>query len=130
MSVIPHIDVKYFDGSGPYEDAQRVRRAVQRCGVYAIRKAVSVNTRRSYSRVRLRLGDNASPWYGFSTLLRKFESSCYGTLCDSIGVVIASQRLKRWGEALRGCLSLTLSGFGFASHDIGGFEVCVSSDRT
>lgn len=25
-------------------------------------------------------------------------------------------------EALRGCLSLTLSGFGFASHDIGGFE--------
>lgn len=26
-------------------------------------------------------------------------------------------------EALRGALSLTLSGFGFASHDIGGFEV-------
>jgi alpha-glucosidase (family GH31 glycosyl hydrolase) len=26
-------------------------------------------------------------------------------------------------EALRGCLSLTASGFAFASHDIGGFEV-------
>lgn len=26
-------------------------------------------------------------------------------------------------EALRGALSLTVSGFGFASHDIGGFEV-------
>ena len=26
-------------------------------------------------------------------------------------------------EALRGALSLTLSGFAFASHDIGGFEV-------
>ena len=26
-------------------------------------------------------------------------------------------------EALRGCLSLTLSGFAYASHDIGGFEV-------
>lgn len=26
-------------------------------------------------------------------------------------------------EAMRGCLSLTLSGFAFASHDIGGFEV-------
>jgi alpha-glucosidase (family GH31 glycosyl hydrolase) len=25
-------------------------------------------------------------------------------------------------EALRGALSLTLSGFGYASHDIGGFE--------
>lgn len=42
--------------------------------------------------------------------------------------------LKHWGgdcestyeamaEAMRGALSLTLSGFGFASHDIGGFEV-------
>lgn len=28
-------------------------------------------------------------------------------------------------EAMRGALSLTLSGFGFASHDIGGFEVNV-----
>lgn len=27
-------------------------------------------------------------------------------------------------ESLRGALSLTASGFGFASHDIGGFEVC------
>lgn len=27
------------------------------------------------------------------------------------------------GEAMRGCLSLTSSGFAFASHDIGGFEV-------
>lgn len=26
-------------------------------------------------------------------------------------------------EAMRGALSLTVSGFGFASHDIGGFEV-------
>lgn len=26
-------------------------------------------------------------------------------------------------EALRGALSLTTSGFGYASHDIGGFEV-------
>ncbi|KAF8911943.1 hypothetical protein CPB84DRAFT_1760825 [Gymnopilus junonius] len=26
-------------------------------------------------------------------------------------------------EALRGALSLTVSGFGYASHDIGGFEV-------
>lgn len=26
-------------------------------------------------------------------------------------------------ETIRGCLSLTLSGFAFASHDIGGFEV-------
>jgi alpha-glucosidase (family GH31 glycosyl hydrolase) len=26
-------------------------------------------------------------------------------------------------EALRGCLSLTLSGYAYASHDIGGFEV-------
>jgi hypothetical protein len=30
-------------------------------------------------------------------------------------------------EALRGALSLTVSGFGYASHDIGGFEVRVSS---
>lgn len=30
-------------------------------------------------------------------------------------------------EAMRGALSLTLSGFGFASHDIGGFEVRISS---
>jgi alpha-glucosidase (family GH31 glycosyl hydrolase) len=28
-------------------------------------------------------------------------------------------------EALRGLLSLTASGFGYASHDIGGFEVCI-----
>lgn len=28
-------------------------------------------------------------------------------------------------EALRGGLSLTLSGFAFSSHDIGGFEVCL-----
>lgn len=27
-------------------------------------------------------------------------------------------------EAMRGALSLTVSGFGYASHDIGGFEVC------
>lgn len=27
-------------------------------------------------------------------------------------------------EAMRGLLSLTASGFGYASHDIGGFEVC------
>lgn len=30
-------------------------------------------------------------------------------------------------EALRGALSLTVSGFGYASHDIGGFEVCEAS---
>lgn len=28
-------------------------------------------------------------------------------------------------EAMRGALSLTVSGFGFASHDIGGFEVII-----
>jgi alpha-glucosidase (family GH31 glycosyl hydrolase) len=33
-------------------------------------------------------------------------------------------------EALRGLLSLTASGFGFASHDIGGFEVCQLFART
>jgi hypothetical protein len=32
-------------------------------------------------------------------------------------------------EALRGCLSLTLSGFAYASHDIGGFEVSVFSEQ-
>lgn len=32
-------------------------------------------------------------------------------------------------EAMRGALSLTLSGFGFASHDIGGFEVSLSAFR-
>lgn len=43
--------------------------------------------------------------------------------------------LKHWGgdcessfeamaETLRGGLSLTMSGFAFTSHDIGGFEVC------
>lgn len=30
-------------------------------------------------------------------------------------------------EAMRGALSLTLSGFAYASHDIGGFEVCENS---
>lgn len=47
---------------------------------------------------------------------------------------ISESKLVHWGgdcestweamaEALRGALSLTLSGFAFASHDIGGFEV-------
>ena len=51
----------------------------------------------------------------------------------------ANAHVKHWGgdcestfeamaEALRGALSLTLSGFAFASHDIGGFEVSVSYD--
>lgn len=50
-------------------------------------------------------------------------------------IVAGLTLLKHWGgdcestfeamaETIRGCLSLTMSGFAFASHDIGGFEVC------
>ena len=51
-------------------------------------------------------------------------------------VILTSGILQHWGgdcestyeamaEAIRGALSLTTSGFGFASHDIGGFEVSI-----
>jgi len=58
---------------------------------------------------------------------------------DGEAVVFARSSIQRfpihWGgdcestweamaEAMRGALSLTVSGFGYASHDIGGFEVC------
>ena len=38
------------------------------------------------------------------------------------GAATASRRSSRWPRRLRGGLSLGLSGFGFWSHDIGGFE--------
>ena len=51
-----------------------------------------------------------------------------GSNSPSIGAAIPPRPLKSMAESLRGGLSFGCSGFGFWSHDIGGFEQTTSAD--
>jgi len=97
---IPHIDVKYFDGSDP----MRMHNA------YAVLYNDVV-----FTLLEKRFGKHEAVVFARSAAAggQRFPVH-WGGDCEST--------FEAMGEALRGCLSLTLSGFGFASHDIGGFE--------
>ncbi|KAF8760219.1 Galactose mutarotase-like [Rhizoctonia solani] len=90
---IPHANVQYHDGSDPYRMHNAYAQIYNKL-VFEVLKKDLVKMRHAYLLV-----------------LRRPEVK--GD-CESTWEAMA--------ETLRGGLSLTLSGFGFTSHDIGGFE--------
>ncbi|KAJ3788593.1 alpha-glucosidase [Lentinula aff. detonsa] len=115
---IPHASVKYFDGSDP----------MRMHNMYSI-----IYNELVFNILRDRLGEGEAVLFarasfagGQRWVVLKLDSRTevlhgsrrfpvhWGGDCESTWEAMA--------EAMRGCLSLTLSGFAFASHDIGGFE--------
>ncbi|KAJ3726263.1 alpha-glucosidase [Lentinula raphanica] len=97
---IPHASVKYFDGSDP----------MRMHNMYSI-----IYNELVFNLVRDRLGEGEAVLFARASFAggQRFPVH-WGGDCESTWEAMA--------EAMRGCLSLTLSGFAFASHDIGGFE--------
>ncbi|KAG8745575.1 hypothetical protein FRC10_007753 [Ceratobasidium sp. 414] len=97
---IPHASVKYHDGSDPY----RMHNA------YAL-----IYNKLVFEVLEERFGkDEACVFARSATAGGQRFPVHWGGDCESTWEAMA--------ETLRGGLSLTLSGFGFTSHDIGGFE--------
>ncbi|KAF8607761.1 alpha-glucosidase [Ceratobasidium sp. AG-I] len=97
---IPHANVKYHDGSDPY----RMHNA------YA-----QIYNKLVFEVLEERFGkDEACVFARSATAGGQRFPVHWGGDCESTWEAMA--------ETLRGGLSLTLSGFGFTSHDIGGFE--------
>ncbi|KAG8938944.1 hypothetical protein FRC04_007230 [Tulasnella sp. 424] len=97
---IPHANVKYFDGSDPYK--------MHNYYTQLYNKLV-------FNVLQERLGEHEAVLFARSATAggQRFPVH-WGGDCESTWEAMS--------ETLRGNLSLTLSGFGFASHDIGGFE--------
>ncbi|KAJ3890310.1 alpha-glucosidase [Lentinula edodes] len=97
---IPHASVKYFDGSVP----------MRMHNMYSI-----IYNELVFNLLRDRLGEGEAVLFARASFAggQRFPVH-WGGDCESTWEAMA--------EAMRGCLSLTLSGFAFASHDIGGFE--------
>ncbi|KAF8061482.1 glycoside hydrolase family 31 protein [Lyophyllum atratum] len=97
---IPHADVVFHDGSDP----MRIHNA------YSV-----IYNELVFDLLRKRFGEGEAVVFARSSAAggQRFPVH-WGGDCESTWEAMA--------EALRGCLSLTLSGFAFASHDIGGFE--------
>ncbi|KAF9466415.1 glycosyl hydrolases family 31-domain-containing protein [Collybia nuda] len=97
---IPHASVKFHDGSDP----------MRMHNTYAV-----VYNEMVFNLLRERFGEGEAIVFARSSAAggQRFPVH-WGGDCESTWEAMA--------EALRGCLSLTTSGFGYASHDIGGFE--------
>ncbi|EJD05670.1 alpha-glucosidase [Fomitiporia mediterranea MF3/22] len=97
---IPHANVKFFDGSDP----KRMHNA------YSV-----IYNELVFKLLEKRFGkDDAVVFARASATGGQRFPVHWGGDCESTYEAMA--------EAMRGALSLTLSGFGFASHDTGGFE--------
>ncbi|QRV72671.1 glycoside hydrolase family 31 protein [Ceratobasidium sp. AG-Ba] len=98
---IPHANVQYHDGSDPY----RMHNA------YA-----HVYNKLVFDVLEERFGKYEACVFARSATAggQRYGALHWGGDCESTWEAMA--------ETLRGGLSLTLSGFGFTSHDIGGFE--------
>ncbi|KAJ4501622.1 alpha-glucosidase [Lentinula lateritia] len=103
---IPHASVKYFDGSDP----------MRMHNMYSI-----IYNELVFNLLRDRLGEGEAVLFARASFAggQRFPVH-WGGDCESTWEAMA--------EAMRGCLSLTLSGFAFASHDIGGFEAIQSTE--
>ncbi|KAN0075215.1 glycoside hydrolase family 31 protein [Tylopilus felleus] len=97
---IPHANVKYHDGSDPMR--------MHNTYAVAYNELVFKLLEKRFGRGEAVVFARASAAGG-----QRFPVH-WGGDCESTFEAMA--------EALRGALSLTVSGFGFASHDIGGFE--------
>ncbi|KAF9533397.1 glycosyl hydrolases family 31-domain-containing protein [Crepidotus variabilis] len=97
---IPHVNIKYHDGSDP----------MRMHNTYSVQYNELV-----FNLLRDRFGvGEAVVFARASTVGGQRFPVHWGGDCESTWEAMA--------EALRGALSLTVSGFGYASHDIGGFE--------
>ncbi|KAI0029644.1 glycosyl hydrolases family 31-domain-containing protein [Vararia minispora EC-137] len=97
---IPHANIVYHDGSDPY----------RMHNVYATKYNQVV-----FDLLKRRLGEGQAVLFARSAHAGGQRMPVHwGGDCESTFEAMA--------ETLRGCLSITLSGFAFASHDIGGFE--------
>ncbi|KAI5121015.1 hypothetical protein M0805_005961 [Coniferiporia weirii] len=103
---IPHVDVVFYDGSDP----KRIH------NTYSVLYNELV-----FGVLERRFGKHEAVVFARSAATggQRFPVH-WGGDCESTYEAMA--------EAIRGALSLTLSGFGFASHDIGGFEGTPPSD--
>ncbi|KAG6821150.1 hypothetical protein H0H93_005370 [Arthromyces matolae] len=97
---IPHANVVFHDGSDP----MRIHNA------YSV-----IYNEMVFNLLRERFGEGEAVVFARSSAAggQRFPVH-WGGDCESTWEAMA--------EALRGAISLTLSGFGYASHDIGGFE--------
>ncbi|KAJ7581120.1 alpha-glucosidase [Mycena floridula] len=97
---IPHASVTFHDGSDP----------MRMHNMYAI-----IYNQLVFNLLRDRFGVGEAVLFARSSFAggQRFPVH-WGGDCESTWEAMA--------EAMRGCLSLTTSGFAFASHDIGGFE--------
>lgn len=97
---IPHTGIQFFDGSDP----------MRMHNTYSV-----LYNQLVFDLLERRLGRGEAVLFARSTTVggQRFPVH-WGGDCESTFEAMA--------ESLRGALSLTASGFGFASHDIGGFE--------
>ncbi|KAF7440832.1 hypothetical protein PC9H_001180 [Pleurotus ostreatus] len=97
---IPHASVKFHDGSDP----------IRMHNTFAVQYNKLV-----FDLLRIRLGEGQAVLFARSSAAggQRFPVH-WGGDCESTFEAMA--------ETIRGCLSITASGFAFSSHDIGGFE--------
>jgi len=98
---IPDRDVAYFDGSDPDANAQLLPVSVQPDGLRTAREAAG---------------------QGEAVVFARSATAGTSSSSRSTGRGIAHRPSSRWPKVSVAGLSLGLSGFGFWSHDIGGFE--------
>jgi alpha-glucosidase (family GH31 glycosyl hydrolase) len=97
---IPHLDVKYHDGSDPWRMHNYYTQLYNQCVWETIQEVHGVDQAALFARSATAGGQRFPVHWGGD--------------CESSFEAMA--------ETLRGGLSLASSGFGFWSHDIGGFE--------